>query len=129
MSSVVNILTEAKVGDAVWLWESQRSRYVDGKYVGRGTWRIVTIDAETKKSFTVCKTRKFDRKTGGQLGLNGYSESLHIYGEEERQNRRWLSSKSQIARLVDKVRDVETLKKIAKIVEFSLPVEVEETIE
>lgn len=115
----VERLADAKVGDHVWLYDSQQANYVDGEYQGRGVWRIVEITGENRTSFIVWRGTKFDRRTGEERDTRGFTPSYHIYGAVERENHIWRGrNRAKIAQLVERLDDVAKLKAIAEIVGF-----------
>lgn len=121
---VVESLSIAKPGDAVWLYEAERSRYVDGKYVGRGVWMLKTIEAETRESFMLA-SGKFDRKTGNKRPRAGYSSGDKIAGRAEREAHKWIAARYRLSDIINRTTDIDALKQVADIVGFELPKEIE----
>jgi hypothetical protein len=112
--ATVSSLSIAKVGDMVWVFDSQAPNY--GEYRGRGAWKLRPVTGETKQSFIIDRC-KFDKKTGAQRDLRGFHETLHAYGEVEKENRVWLSeNRLSICKAVERVRDVATLEAIADLI-------------
>lgn len=115
-TATVNDLASAKTGDTLWLYESQSSLHDEaGKYLGRGVWRLVKIEGETRVSFTVW-SEKFDRATGRARPRNGYTSGNFLAGEVEKVDTLWLSSNRH--RLIQHLGrcDATTLRKIADLV-------------
>lgn len=112
---IVETLAYAKIGSAVWLFDSQASNYVNGQYKGRGVWKRAIITDETRASLIIDR-QKYDKKTGVCRPVSGYTPQLFIFGEAERQDRQWKNSAWQIADAVKRCSDVQKLKKVAEIV-------------
>lgn len=120
MSEVVTKLEEAAVGSIVWLYDMDANRYEEGQYKGRGVYRVAKIDAETRKSFSILGS-KFDRKTGAQIGLGGYSPRKAIMGDAERARKEFLSNhRHELSRQVGFCDDVEALEKVANAIGYKL---------
>ena len=117
---IVSSLADAKKGDIVWLFEAQRSSYVDGKYVGRGVWSALPISEETRLSFVV-SGQKFDRVTGAVRTRNDYNPGDVIAGEIERGNILWKGRSWAIGEAVRKLDDVSLLKQIAVLIGMEAP--------
>lgn len=111
-------ISEAKVGDTVWFFDSQMNRYEDGKYKGRGVWKEVVIEAETRSSFIVGR-EKYDKKTGVVRGTRDYSASLFLFGEKDKDDREWRQRSDRIGERVQRCDDIEKLKQIAAIIGWS----------
>lgn len=120
MSGVVDTLTNAKVGDTVWHFDAQMNRYENGKFMGRGVWKEVVIESETRASFIINR-QKYDRKTGHERGPSGYTSYSYIYGAMDRENKRWRDASWSIADAVKGCRDTEVLKQIAALVGWVSP--------
>lgn len=116
----VDRISAAKAGDTVWVYESQMSLHVEGKYVGRGVWRLFKIQEETRQSFVVSGT-KFDRKTGRERSRGGYSSGNMIAGEIEKSDHLWRSDHAY--RMVNSLHnaDTQTLRKVAEIIGWEAP--------
>lgn len=118
----VDHLRDAKPGDTVWQYDSQRNVYDNGKYLGRGGWQLVTIESETRRSFTILRT-KFDRATGEEMGNGQWSKTMRIAGQIEyeidKARADWFRDHyPAVRRLVDAEQDVERWKQIAAIVGY-----------
>lgn len=111
---VVTSLNEASVGSVVWRYESERSRYEDGKYVGRGVWTAAVLTGESRASFEIGGS-KFDRRTGAGRPYRGFSTSDRIAGRHERELFVYDQARWAIA---DKVKgiDIELLRRIADMI-------------
>lgn len=84
----VSRLSIAETGDVVWFFEAQQALHIDGKYAGRGVWKLRHIEGATRASFII-NNAKFDRQTGIERPRNGYSSNNRIAGEVERQDIIW----------------------------------------
>jgi hypothetical protein len=115
-TATVNSLSDAKPGDTIWLFESQMSLHdEDGKYRGRGVWRLYPIQSETRVSFVV-SGQKFDRATGRARQRGGFQSSDFIAGEADKQDRLWLDeNKHAFLRVLERA-DAPTLRKIAELI-------------
>lgn len=118
VEKAVESLAVAKVGDHVLLFESQRANYINGKYLGRGVWRLSQITEETKQSFILSR-EKFDRKNGAARSSGGYNTSNVIAGEKERIDYEWSQYRYKIGRMVEDLRDANKLRQIAEIIGFT----------
>jgi len=110
-------LADAKVGDLIWYFDVNKSRYVDGKYAGRGDWGTDVITGETSQSFIVGR-QKFDRKTGHERGAYTH---LHLYGEQDRYDRIWVEYAYRVGTVVQRCRDANKIREIAKLVGWPTP--------
>lgn len=81
---MIDYLKDAKRGDEIWFYDSQRNRYAaDGKtYEGRGVWRLETITGITKRSIDLMY-EKYDNKTGLARAKNGFSSGNRIAGQKQ----------------------------------------------
>jgi hypothetical protein len=86
--ATVDRLTDAAEGSLVWVFNSQASVYEEGVFMGRGEWKLRDVKEVNRKSITTIHG-KFDRVTGKQLGLRGYSASLHAYGQLDYEDKAW----------------------------------------
>ena len=107
-------LEDAEIGSVVWLYDDQRAKYVDGKYVGRGVWSLATIKDATRTSFIVDR-QKFDRKTGRGRGSKNYASYELIAGVLEREDFGYRSGAYRISELV-RTADASTLRQVAALV-------------
>ena len=114
----VDYVRDAKTGDTVWMFDSQRARHVDGKYEGRGVWELRTIEAETRRSFKVWHA-KFDRKTGAQMATGDYTGSYRIAGQAEYDGSVWMDRhRHSLTTRVGRETDIAVLKQIAALVGY-----------
>jgi hypothetical protein len=122
-AKIAPTVAEAQVGDLLWLMDPTAPRYdADGKYQGRGDWRLIDATTVGRMSVEVATYRsgtKFDRKTGAMRGSSGYNNVPYLCGAKERTARWWAGQVYAIARKVERCRDEETLKTIA----FALGIE------
>ena len=87
--ATIDYVTDAKVGDFVWCLDGNATVYSpDGKYKGRGKWRLCEITKMAKKYFTVKKetwgSQDFEIGTGRPRSVNGFQPPDHAYGEIEK---------------------------------------------
>jgi hypothetical protein len=84
-------LSEAKVGDLLHVYDSQRIRMVDGKSMGRGTWvpepfRVQKIGRDYLHAAPDGRSlfSRFNKETGHESSERGYSSSRRAYGGDDR---------------------------------------------
>lgn len=125
--ATVDFVKDAKVGDTVWCFDTNKSRYnIDGKYVGRGGWDLQKIVSETRQSFSLSSGAKFKRKTGEQMATGGWAAWYSICGQKEYEASRWMKDNSlALARAVEKCRNIDSLMQIAALAGYA-PITTEE---
>lgn len=117
-TATVDYVKGAKTGDTIWIFDSQKARYVDGKYQGRGVWELRMIEAETRRSFTVYRL-KFDRVTGAQMATGDYAGSYSIAGQAEYEGSVWMDKhRHALTTRVGRETDIAVLKQIAALVGY-----------
>ena len=125
-SATVDYIRDAKVGDKVWYYDQNGAVHdAEGKYTGRGSWKLQAIQEENRASFIIFGS-KYDRETGKGRVKNGYSSSTHLFGQLEYEKEVWIDRnvhviKSAVDRLNPKFRidDYHKLLKIADILNES----------
>lgn len=111
----VERVAEAKTGSKVWVFDSQASLHDESdKYIGRGVWTLREVTGETKQSL-LCSGLKFDRKTGSQRDLRGWSAIYIMAGEKDKED--WLWSDRHRHRFIEHMRSIDTaeLRRIADL--------------
>lgn len=115
-TATVDRIADAKVGDVVWLLDTQKALHdAAGKYLGRGVWELRPIDAETRASFIV-EYSKFDRKTGHERARSGYSSTRTIFGEQEKEDHEWLYKHRHALIAAIHASDAGTIRRIADVI-------------
>ena len=114
-TSTVSSIAVANAGDLVWLYESEMGLHdADGKYLGRGVWRLRKISDETRVSLIV-DGEKFDRANGRARPRNGFTSGNLIAGEAEKADILWLSeNKYRLIRHLEHC-SAQTLRKVAEV--------------
>jgi hypothetical protein len=113
-SIIAPSLADAKVGDTVLLYDMDANAYnADGTYRGRGRWRTIKIEGETRFSF-LDRNEKFDRVSGDVRAASGYMPRRRIAGIAEYEASQWMAARHKISRMVDGC-DYETLRKVALV--------------
>lgn len=115
-TATVDRIADAKVGDVVWLFDTQQALHdAYGKYLGRGVWKLHPIVSETRASF-VLNYSKFDRKTGSERARSGHSSTLFIFGEKDKDDYEWrCRHRRSIVNEVESA-STETLRRIADVI-------------
>lgn len=110
----------AKVGEYLWHYDNYRNAYDEnGKYLGRGAYRLVKVIGETRQSFVVEAFGKYSRLTGEERDTQGYSVRRWVFGQKEYEARRWNAiHHRRIVKLVESIEDSEVLKKIAAVIGY-----------
>lgn len=118
LKASVPTLAEAKTGDTILVYDSQRARYIGGVYAGRGVWTEAKVTDENSRSVMFHRT-KFDRKTGRQLSTGGYVGTMSAAGQLEYEAEIWMAkNKVQLVRSLEKTRNIAVLKNIAALLGF-----------
>ena len=87
--ATVEYLKDAKVGDLAWYRDGNAVIYKNGKYMGRGAWRLSTVTKIGRKYFGVglgndqFTLQEFEIGTGYARPVNGYRPPSHAYGQAE----------------------------------------------
>lgn len=112
-------LADAKEGNYLWVFDRDASKIVDGKYVGRGEYKLCKIERVTRQSFHLVYNGyplAFERETGIQRAVKaGYPKN--IYGMEERADREWRENNLyKLARHIEYFKgDLSVLIEVAKL--------------
>lgn len=117
MKATVDYRKDAKPGDKVWSYDSQRSQRDEaGNYQGRGLWQLATVEKVGRKYLTTDEGTFFIDHGHGKSGI----WQDWCGGEIELQDHRWREARYQIAREVEAARP-EQLRQIGRVLGFDLP--------
>lgn len=113
--------SEAEVGEFLWRWDG------NARMAGN-IWSLRQVMKRGRDyvfvGFPGSHSRgweafRFDR--GNPQPVNGYSPNCGAYGSQERQDREWKGKNYEMARLIERVDDIVTLKAIAHILGIETP--------
>lgn len=111
----VDRLADAKTGDFVWEFDANLSRYVNGKYEGRGVFKLARIESETRQSFIINRT-KFDRNSGIERVRNGFTSGRHLFGDLDKEDFVWMDeNRYRLLAALERC-DCSTLRKVADLI-------------
>lgn len=114
----VDRLADATDGSVVWVFDANQSVHADGKYVGRGLWRLRPIGSSTRASFIVDGT-KYDRETGSERARGGFSSGNKLFGEIEKIDQQWVSKHRYALIRHLEYSKPEVLRKVADLIGWS----------
>lgn len=103
------------IGSTVWMFDQNRRIYKDNRSgpIYREYWRPIKITSETTRSWITERGNKIPKK--GEH--NGY-----CFTEQEVNDKSWVEdNRYKIAEAVNWMRDVETLRAVAKLAGYEMP--------
>jgi hypothetical protein len=113
-------VSDAQIGDHVWVYDHEKRLYDAGKFLGRGEWRREKVASMTRVSFETA-SGKFSRKDGAQMSLGGWSAMYRAYGTLDRAEREILNKRHAMVKALEQCDDIATLLKVAELLGEPIP--------
>jgi hypothetical protein len=113
-------LRTAEVGDTIWVFDRDRARYENQKYVGRGVFMVDEIVSKTKQSVTTKRGTKFGFD-GHQMATRGYIGGYIAFGDDEKRHWEFAdNNRRAIMTMVERC-DGSVLRQVARAVGYKQP--------